>query len=196
VRRVGSSTSTPDQRTADQTATALFYNGSNAGMAFGDAVVRHLAGHPQGILETARIFALMHCAAADSIICTWQQKRDVGFWRPFQAITGPYDDGNAGTTRQAGWLPLVANPNYSDYLSGHGAGTSPQAEVVRRVLGEATSLEMRSSVGAPRTYARVSEIEFEAFNARIWGGLHYRKAMTDTYDMGHRTAARVISALD
>ena len=196
VRRVGSSTSTPDQRTADQTATALFYNGSNAGMALGDAVVRYLAAHPQGILETARIFALMHSAATDSIICTWQQKRDVGFWRPFQAISGLYDDGNAGTTSQPGWAPLVANPNYSDYLSGHGAGTSPQAEVVRRVLGEATPLEMRSSAGAPRPYTHVSEIEFDAFHARIWGGLHYRKAMADTYDMGHRTALRVISALD
>ena len=148
MRRVGSSTSTAEQRSADQTATALFYNGSNAGMALGDAVVRYLAAHPQGILETARIFALMHSAATDSIICTWQQKRDVGFWRPFQAITGPYDDGNTGTTQQAGWLPLVSNPNYSDYLSGHGGGTSPQAEVVRRVLGEATPLEMRSSAGA------------------------------------------------
>jgi len=196
VRRVGSSTSTLEQRTAAQTATALFYNGSNAAMALGDAVVRYLAAHPQGILETARIFALMHSAATDSIICTWQQKRDVGFWRPFQAISGLYDDDNAGTTSQPGWAPLVPNPNYSDYLSGHGAGTSPQAEVVRRVLGEATPLEMRSSAGAPRPYTHVSEIEFDAFHARIWGGLHYRKAMADTYDMGHRTAVRVISALD
>jgi len=196
VRRVGSSTSTLEQRTAAQTATALFYNGSNAAMAVGDAVVRYLTAHPRGILETARIFALMHSAATDSIICTWQQKRDVGFWRPFQACSGLYDDGNAATVPQPGWAPLVPNPNYSDYLSGHGGGTSPQAEVVRRVLGEATPLEMRSSAGAPRTYQSVSEIEFEAFNARIWGGLHYRKAMADTYDMGHRTAARVISALD
>ncbi len=64
------------------------------------------------------------------------------------------------------------------------------------MLGEATPLEMRSSAGAPRPYAHVSEIEFDAFHARIWGGLHYRKAMADTYDMGHRTAIRVISALD
>ena len=62
------------------------------GFAGSEAVVRYLAGHPQGILETARIFALMHSAATDSIICTWQQKRDVGFWRPFQAISGLYDE--------------------------------------------------------------------------------------------------------
>ena len=197
MRAVGQLDQHPGQRTAAQTATALFYNGSNAAMALGDAVVRYLAAHPQGILETARIFALMHSAATDSIICTWQQKRDVGFWRPFQAISGLYDDGNAGTTPQPGWAPAGPEPATTPTTSAAtAAATSPQAEVIRRVLGEATPLEMRSSAGAPRTYAHVSEIEFDAFNARIWGGLHYRKAMTDTYDMGHRTAVRVISALD
>jgi len=195
VRRVGSFANVPAERSADQTATALFYNGSNAGMALGDAVVRYLAAHPLGILETARLFAMMHGAATDSIINTWKHKREVGCWRPFQAISGLYDDGNPGTAPQPGWAPLVTNPNYSDYLSGHGAGTAPQAEVVRRVLGEATPLEVRSSAGAPRTYSHVSEMEFEAFHARIWGGLHYRKSMTDTYGMGHRTAEKVVEAL-
>jgi hypothetical protein len=194
VKRVGSSTSTLADRSADQTATALFYNGSNAAMAFGDAVARYLDAHPLGILETARLFAMMHVALTDTIINVWRHKRDVGFWRPFQAISGLYDDGNAATAPQPGWAPLVPNPNYSDYLSGHGAGTSPQAEVVRRVLGEATPLEMRSTLGS-RTYARISDIEFETLHARIWGGLHYRKAMNDTYDLGHRNGALVVGAL-
>ena len=46
-----------------------------------------------------------------------------------------------------------------------------------------------------RTYAHLSEIEHEAFHARIWGGLHYRQAMTDAYAMGHRTAVSVMAAL-
>ena len=133
VRAVGRLVSA--DREPAETATALFYNTSNAGMAVADATVRYLDSHPMGILETALLFARMHGAATDSIICTWQQKRDVGFWRPFQAISGEYDDGNAGTTPEPGWAPLVANPNYSDYLSGHGGATSPQIEVVRLTLG-------------------------------------------------------------
>jgi hypothetical protein len=191
VRALGSNVSTA--RTGAQTATALFFNSSNAGMAMGDAMVRYLQAHPMGILETARIFALMHAAATDSIICCWQAKRDVGFWRPFQAIGGPFDDGNAGTIPQPGWTALVPMPNYSDYISGHGSATSPQVEVVRQVLGEHTALEIRSTT-ASRTYSQLSDLEFEAFNARIWGGLHYRKAMTDAYEMGHSTASRVIAA--
>jgi hypothetical protein len=193
VRALGSVDSS--ERTAAQRATALFYNTSNAGIAVPDAVARYLDSHPAGILDTARIFALMHGAATDSIICCWQQKRDVGFWRPFQAISGQYDDNNAGTTPQPGWTPLVPMPNYSDYLSGHGSLTAPQVEVVRRTLGENTPLEIRSTTSA-RRYAQLSEIEAESFPARIWGGLHYRKAMTDAYDNGHRTAVRVIEAID
>ena len=36
----------------------------------------------------------------------------------------------------------------------------------------------------------------DAFNARIWGGLHFRTAMVDAYRIGHITARRVLKALD
>jgi hypothetical protein len=67
--------------------------------------------------------------------------------------------------------------------------------VIRRILGENTTLVM-SSANTPekRTYAHLNELEFEAFHARIWSGLHFRKAMTDGYDIAHRTAERVMSA--
>jgi hypothetical protein len=193
VRAMGGASST--QRSTAQTTIALFFNSSNAAMAMGDAVRRYLMGHPRGILDTAYIFAAMHAASADTFIRCWQQKRDVGFWRPFQAISGQYDDGNPGTTAEPGWAPLVPMPNYSDYFSGHGSGTSPQVEVVRRTLGEQTSLELLSTASVRLPYTQLSEIEYEAFHARIWGGLHYRKAMTDAYELGHATAVRVMAAL-
>lgn len=195
VKAVGSSV--PGVRTDWQSATATFHNATHAGIAMGNAVVELLTANPMGIKATARLFAAMHVAAADALIYTWQQKRDVGFWRPFQAISGEYDDGNAATEPQPGWAPMIGNPNYSDYLSGHGCLTAPQVEVVRRLIGEHTPLTLRTppAVGTSRTYATLSEIEHEAFHARIWGGLHYRKAMVDTYEMGHRTAVQVLARL-
>jgi hypothetical protein len=193
VRAYGGAVST--ERSTAQTTIALFYNSSNAAVAMGDAVRRYLTAHPRGILETAHIFAAMHAASADTFIRCWQMKRDVGFWRPFQAISGQYDDGNAGTTAEPSWAALVPMPNYSDYFSGHGSATSPQVEVVRRTLGENTGLEILSTASARPPYTTLSEIEYEAFHARIWGGLHYRKAMTDAYELGHGTAARVLAAL-
>jgi len=141
----------------------------------------------------------------DSVISAWWAKREVGFWRPYEAIAGHpvaghFDDGNADTTPDPAWTPLIANPNYSDYISGHASVTSPATEVIRRTLGEDTRLELRSQFTIaplpPRTYDHLFEIEHDAFNARIWSGLHYRRAMVDGYEIGHRTAERVMAVLD
>jgi hypothetical protein len=46
-----------------------------------------------------------------------------------------------------------------------------------------------------RHYASLTELEHDALNARIWGGLHFRDAMEDGYYLGHTTADRVIQAI-
>jgi hypothetical protein len=192
VRRLGGTSSA--ERTAEQTATAQFFN-SNPAVMHSDALVRHLELHPIGLLATTRLFAMVHGAMTDSVIQVWRLKRDVGFWRPSQAIAGAEGDGNPRTATEPGWSPLVPNPNYSDYVSGHAGVTGPAVEVIRRTLGEDTQLELRSAqTSVPRTYAHLSELEYDAFHARIWSGLHFRRAMVDGYDIGHRTADRVIDA--
>jgi hypothetical protein len=195
VKSLGQSTSTT--RTAAQTQTALFFNSNSATMV-GDALTRYLEQHPMTLAETARLFAAMHAAMTDSLIQCWKLKRDVGFWRPSQAIQGAASDGNPATNpAPTTWTPLVPNPPYSDYVSGHGCLTGPAVEVIRKTLGEHTPLEL-ISVNSPthRTYPTLRGLEQEAFNARIWSGLHFRTAMTDAYRIGHITARRVLRALD
>ncbi len=175
----------PTQRTQAQSDTAVFFD-SNSAVMVGDALIRYLETHPIGILATAKVFAMIHGAMTDSVINCWRLKRDVGFWRPFQAISGLYDDGNAATVPQPGWTALRPMPNYSDYISGHGSLTGPAVQVIRRTFGESIPLELRSAnfPGSPRTYPLLTELEADAFMARIWGGFHFRKAMTDAYDHG------------
>jgi hypothetical protein len=194
VRRLGGVSST--ERTGEQTATAQFFNSNSATMV-GDALIRYLETHPIGLLATSRMFAMIHAAMTDSAIRVWGLKRDVGFWRPSQAIAGADTDGNPGTATETGWAPLVPNPNYSDYVSGHAGLTGPAVEIIRRTLGEDTPLELRSvNSPSPRTYPHLSELEYDAFHARIWSGLHFRRAMVDGYDIAHRTAERVMAAFD
>ena len=195
VKRLGSTGSV--ERTPAQSATSAFF-APNAAIMVGDALIRYLEHRPIGILATARLFAQVHTAMTDSFINCWRLKRDVGFWRPDEAISGQYDDGNAATTPEPGWASLLPTPNYSDYVSGHACATGPAVEVIREVLGETTQLELRSANApdAPRTYARLSELEFDAFHSRIWGGLHFRKAMQDGYEIAHRTAQEVLRRYD
>jgi hypothetical protein len=192
VRRLGSAGSV--ERTPAQTDTAIFWN-SNSATTVSDALVRFLEGSPLDLLATSRLFAMIHAAQTDSVIRCWELKRDVGFWRPSQAVAGADTDGNDATASEVGWTPLVPNPNYSDYVSGHGSLTGPAVEIIRRTLGENTPLEIRSAnTPVPRVHADLKELEFDAFHARIWSGLHYRKAMVDAYDIAHRTAERVMRA--
>jgi hypothetical protein len=198
VRRLGSATST--DRTPRQTAIALFFV-PNAVVTYRDALCRYLDEEPLGLLATTRLFARIDVAVATTFIEAWRLKFDVGFWRPFQAIAGAATDGNDATKAEVGWAPLVPNPTYSDYTSGHAAGTSPFAEVVRRTLGDHVPLVLRAvpdpttGVVVERSYATLTSLEHDALHARIWGGLHFRDAMRDGYLLGHTTARRVMRAL-
>lgn len=193
VQETGSATS-PD-RTPRQTDTALFMV-SNSAIMVCEAVLRHFDEEPLSLLETARLFAAMHTAMTDSLIQAWRLKYDVGFWRPSQAIQGAATDGNPATIADPAWTPLVGNPAYSDYVSGHASLTAPAIEVVRQLLGEETSLTLHSySTNADRTYPNLAKIEYDAFMARIWSGLHFRTAMEAGYLIGHETADRVLRRL-
>ena len=194
VKALGSATSV--LRTQEQTATAQFFN-SNSAMMVSDALIRHLEAEPISLLRTTRIFARMHGAMTDSVIKCWQLKRDVGFWRPSEAVADAGLDGNPDTEPAGDWAPLVPNPPYSDYVSGHACLTSPAVETIRRMLGENTPLELISvNSPTPRTYPSLTALEADAFMARIWSGLHFRDAMEDGYYIGHETARRVARQLD
>ena len=192
VRRLGATAVT--DRTADQTAVALFFGG-NPVLTYRNALCDLLDGEPLGLLPTTRLFARIDAAVASAFIQTWRLKYEVGFWRPFQAIAAAAIDGNPGTNpHPVAWTSLVPTPAYSEYTSGHAAATSPFAEVLRRTLGDDTPLVLRSG-GVTRGYDTLSALEFDAFHARIWGGLHFRRAMEDGYHIGHTMAGAVMTAI-
>ncbi len=193
VRRLGSAAST--ERSALQTETARFFSINPAAM-LGQGLLTHLESEPLSLRRTALLFAALHGAVADSIINAWLLKYEVGFWRPNEAVAGADTDGNDATVAETGWVSLLTTPPYSDYVSGHSAITGPTAEVIRRMLGEDTELTLTSSVtGTSRTYSTLSSLEEDALNSRVWGGLHFRDAMDDGYQAGHRAAARALARL-
>jgi hypothetical protein len=180
-------------RTPDQTAIARFFS-NNPVLMYRNATCDLLDAEPLGLLPTTRLFAQIDAAVATTLIETWRLKYEIGFWRPFEAIAKGGDDGNGGTNVHEGpgpWVPLIPNPAYSDYTSGHAGGTSPFAEVMRRTLGDDTPLVLKAG-DLQRSYATLSDLEDDALNARVWGGLHFRDAMDDGYHLGHTTAVQVM----
>jgi hypothetical protein len=202
VKRVGSLTASLADRSAHDTETAKFFT-TNTFFAYQDALMRYLDTHPLGVSTSAKLFATINAATANAVIQTWRLKREVGFWRPNQAIIRADTDGNADTVADAGWQPLnvtlppfAPNPPYSDYASGHAAVTSSFAQSVRNYLGDAVPLHLFSTVtGTDRTYPTLSSLEADAFMSRIWLGIHFRDAMDDGYYLGHQTANRVTALM-
>ena len=197
VKRYGDSIS--PRRSAEETQTAHFFN-SNSATTVGNALIRYLKAHPMSLRATARVFGVMHGAMTDAVIKCWRLKRDIGFWRPREAIAGAAHDGNPATTPQPGWKSLIEpEPPYSDYVSGHGCLTSPATETIRLTFGEVIPLHLISTnlnaTVKERDYDYLSDIETDALNSRIWGGLHFRDAMEDAYDIGRETARRVMHQL-
>jgi hypothetical protein len=137
-------------------------------------------------MRSTRLFALVNASVADAAITCWRLKYDVGFWRPITAIHEAADDGNPGTAADPTWASLVNSPPYPDYVSGHASLTNAFTEAVRITFGtDTTDLNVSSSVtGTARHYTSLDALPEDAFNARIWLGIHFRDAMEDGVHVG------------
>ena len=83
VKAYGKSDSTV--RTADQTATAYFYT-TNVIRQFNRAARDLATAKNLGLLQTARLFAMVNAVGADALMSTLNQKYHFLFWRPVTAI--------------------------------------------------------------------------------------------------------------
>lgn len=188
-KAVGSLDSTV--RTAAQTETALFWN-VNSVQQFQNAMRDLSVREDMGARKAARMFAAVNMTTSDSIITCWRAKYDHAFWRPVTAITEAATDGNPMTTADPDWAPLVATPPYPDYPSGHACVTGAVATGLAQLAGsDHIDLDVDSVVnGVPMTrhFTSARMMIREAFNARIWLGIHFRTAMTDASHIGRRAS--------
>jgi hypothetical protein len=187
VKAVGAAASAT--RTPAQTETARFWSDNlvvQYQAAFRDLATRHRLD----IDHSARMFAILNMTGADALIACWRGKYDFAFWRPSTAIQLADTDGNPATTADPTWTPLVADPPYPEYPSGHACLTGATANGLAYLLGaQNIDLVVSSAVtGTTRHYATEQALDRETMNARIWLGIHFRKAMVDGNRLGHRVS--------
>jgi hypothetical protein len=179
-------------RTPEQTETALFWN-DNA-VAQSQAAMRSLmAERGMGLVDGARMFALVNTGIADALIACWRAKYDFAYWRPVTAIPLADPDGNPATVADPAWTPLVPTPPYPEYPSGHACIIGSVTQGLSHLFGSRRiDLDYSSAVtGTSRHFDTASELNRETKNARIWLGLHFRAAMTDGNRLGQRTVGYV-----
>ena len=81
VRDYGGGTGIPTLRTADQTDTVTFW--TDPTFVQWSRTLRWLAATEQlDLRDSARLFGLVHAAAADTMIACWDAKYHFNLWRP------------------------------------------------------------------------------------------------------------------
>jgi hypothetical protein len=182
-RDLGRATET--SRTAEQSATALFWSPSAS--ALWTANVRSLASS-MDLLTAARFEAIGIAAVTNALIGCWDAKFTYMFWRPVTAIRAGDIDANSETEPDPAWTPFIVTPSHPEYPAAH-------TPVGASVLGFYTvwfgtdqfPLAFTGNGGAVRYYTNVKEIHAEEGNARVWGGMHWRNST----EVGTRVGSKV-----
>lgn len=157
---------TGSTRTGAQTTTANFWVQATH-IPF-NAIARQVVQKLELDLdESARTFALLNIALADSRIAAWDAKYYYGWWRPETALNDGLPDG--GTP----WEPFLVTPNHPDYPSGHSTTGAAGAQLLTRLFGlQSFTVQSENVPGTTKTFANFRAAQIENGLSRIYGGIH------------------------
>jgi PAP2 superfamily len=188
VKKLGSATST--KRTADETDAAFFWQDQVPRM-WNRAIRRLSADRGLGIVDNARLFAMVNLASADGAISCWNDKYYWNFWRPVTAIREAATDGNPDTEADPTWTPLFPTPAFPEHPSGHGCVSGAFVYTLESFFGtDSVAITVESNavtaVKKERSFERLSDARKEIIDCRVWGGIHFRTADVQGTVIGRR----------
>src|SRR5690606_17542558 len=94
------------------------------------------------LISTARLFALVNMAMADSYIAGWDAKFDYDVWRPDTAVRAADTDGSGNTAADTNSEPLMVTPPVQDYPSTPSTLGNAGAVVLSNIIGANTAFTM------------------------------------------------------
>ena len=193
---------TGSTRTEAQTSLAYWSVAHPVPMIYG-AMRQVAASKGLTITEQARFHAMTSMTAADSLINCWAEKAHWGFWRPVTAIRLADTDGNDATAADTEWTGLLPLPPYSDEPSGANCATGGVMNIAKAFFGsDEAEFDITSpglglvngvSTGSTRHYSHFSDVITDMIEARIYGGLHFRRADVNGAMLGKSVADYVDS---
>jgi hypothetical protein len=156
-------------------------------------------GHWMGIVATAArktnadairsagAYARTAIAIADGFISVWDEKYRSAVVRP-ETMINRYIDEN--------WEPLLQTPPFPEYTSGHSGISTAAAQVLTDEFGPdftfVDSTEMDYGI-PPRAFTSFEQAAAEAAMSRLFGGIHYRRAIEQGVLQGRRIGQQVVS---
>ena len=193
VKAIGRATGST--RTQPQTDAANYWGLTNPTATIASALRSAAVTQGGSVADHARSFASTYTNIADAVIVTWRDKARYLFWRPLTAIQQGDADGNPATDGEPGWTSLIAAPPYPDHPSGLSTVGCSAMESVRYFYGRdeatfsGTTLPTAAAPnGVTRAFTSFSQLCDDIVDARVWSGIHFRFADTESAKLGSRVA--------
>ena len=133
-------------------------------------------GTTSSISRTARLFALIGMATADSVAVSWETKGRYFRWRPTTAIREADTDGNSETAADPNWTSRIGSVGGTpEYNSGASTFAGAASRVIE-LFYQDTELDFcfETDLGTlPRCYPSVLDAAVEHGRSRIIQGIHF-----------------------
>jgi hypothetical protein len=138
------------------------------------------------LMQSAEAYARTAIALADGFISCWDEKFRSAVVRPETFINTYLDEG---------WQPLLQTPPFPEYTSGHSVISTAAAVVLTEQFGPAFAFtdSTETRYGIPvRSFSSFEQAAAEARISRLYGGIHYRRAIEEGGVQGQRVGEHVL----
>ena len=138
------------------------------------------------LMRMAEAYALTSFALADGFIACWDEKYRSKTVRPETVINKMIDPK---------WAPFLQTPPFPEYPSGHSTISSAAATVLTHLMGD--NVAFTDSTEYPyghgvRSFKSFRDATDQASISRLYGGIHYRSALTNGMVIGEKVGRNVL----
>jgi hypothetical protein len=174
--------------TAEQEAIARFWSddpGATATPAgHSISILNQLVAQLGLRLDVAAVaYAKLGIAVSDAFVACWHTKYRYNLIRPVTYIRRVIDPT---------WTPLLVTPPFPEYTSGHSVQSGAAAEVLTDLFGR---VAFTDTTHAPsRSFGSFRAAAQEAALSRLYGGIHFRRAIDGGLEQG-RCVGREVNEL-
>jgi PAP2 superfamily. len=141
------------------------------------------------MMKSAEAYARTSIALADGFISAWSEKYRSNAVRPETVI-------NAYLSDQ--WEPLLQTPPFPEYPSAHSVISNAAATVLTDEFGDAFAFndDSEKEYGLPaRSFPSFKAAAAEAAISRMYGGIHYRRAVEEGSVQGRMIGRMMVDRL-
>ena len=137
--------------------------------------------------QTVEAYLLTSMAVFDGFISCWTEKYRTVRVRPESIINANIDKD---------WIPVLQTPPFPEYPSGHSVISAAAMVVLNKTLGSNVAFSDSTEIayGLPvRKFNSFSEAAQMASISRLYGGIHFRPALTNGFIQGEQVGNWILS---